>query len=251
MTKEKLLELKELFYRVFQFYYGAYRDTIAGAGVDAGEATEYIAALRDAEKNLFNGENELSADADEVLLYAVTHIKDALLEKDYRLAGDLSKAATRLCGVYDFPYLSRKRFWKKQVLPLREKHGEGLFSEVEEFFLSGSDASVVLSPSFSTKMRGARYYEEDSDAQLLEAHPVLYTLFAALGMLLFVGAIVLYGVCFSRGRSLDMLGYLGAALVGTGLFSLSMTFVHQYMGHKLTAALFALGAILALLASVL
>lgn len=251
MTKERLYELKELFYRICQFYHGAGRDTIVGAGVDKGETTEYVLALAEAEKTCFGGEKELAADADEVLLYALLRIKMALKERDYRLAGDLSFTATRLCGVYDFPYLARRRFWTKEVLPLRDKHGDELFSEIERVFFAEGNTPFRLSPSFSTRLYGARYYDEDSDAQMKEAHPVLYTVFAVIGMLLFLGTILSYGVLLGKGRALDILGYVGASLVGTGLFSVTMAFIRQYMGHKLTAVLFAVGAVFVLLASVL
>ena len=252
MTEKHLFELKDLFFRVRQFYFGAGRDTLASAGVDKGETAEYVAALKKEEAAIGKeGEKTLAPDADEMLLYTVTLIKDALLSKDYRLAGDLAELGARLCGVYTFPAISRKRFFEKQIVPLREKHGDELFSELEERFLKEKNTSLVLKPSFSTRMRGARYYEEDSDAEMLEAHPVLYALFAVFGMLLFVGAIVLYALVLDGNGALDILGYLGAAAVGTGLFSLSAAFMHQYMGHKLTLSLFAVGAIFVALSVIL
>lgn len=252
MTKEGLYRLKDLFFRIRQFYYGAGHDTIAGAGVDAGEAAEYVAALKDAERECFGGEDGIAApDADAMLLYTVKEIRAAFAEKNYRLAGDLSSVGTRLCGVYGFPCLSRKRFWEKQVLPLREKHGDGFFSACEEEFLEGKNASLVLLPDFSGKRSAARYYDEDADAQMLEAHPVLYTLFAALGMLLFIGALLLYGFLLRTGTAWDILGYLGAGIFGVGLFSLPMAFIHQYMGHALTFSCLLLGSVLVALAVML
>lgn len=252
MTEKHLFELKDLFFRVRQFYFGAGRDALASAGVDKGETAEYVAALKKEEAAIGKEEGKpLAPDADEMLLYTVTEIKDALLAKDYRMAGDLAELGTRLCGVYAFPAISRKRFFEKQIKPLRDKHGDGLFAEQEERFLKEKNTPVVLSPSFSTRMRGARYYEEDGDAEMLEAHPVIYALFAVLGMLLFVGAIVLYALFLDGNGALDILGYLGAALVGVGLFSLSAAFVHQYMGHRLTLTLFALGALFAALSVIL
>ena len=253
MTEKHLFELKDLFFRVRQFYFGAGRDTLVSAGVDKGETAEYVAALKKEEAAIGKEEEgkPLAPDADEMLLYTVTLIKDALLSKDYRMAGDLAELGTRLCGVYVFPAISRKRFFEKQIKPLRDKHGDELFVDQEERFLMEKNAPLVLKPSFSTRMRGARYYEEDNDAQMLEAHPVLYALFAALGMLLFVGAIVLYALFFDGNGALDILGYLGAAVFGTGLFSLSAAFMHQYMGHKLTLSLFAVGTLFVLLSVML
>lgn len=251
MTEKDLYELKDLFFRVRQFYYGAGRDTIAGAGVDKGETAEYIAALGAAEKTLFSGENTLAPDADDMLLYTVKTLSHALKEKNYRLAGDVAEVGVRLCGVYTFPCISRKRFWEKRVLPLREKHGDELFCENEERFLKEKNTRLALKPSFSARLRGARYYDEDSDAEMLEAHPVLYVLFAVFGMLLFLGAIALYAVFLGGNGVWDLLGYLGAAVFGAGLFSLPMAFIHQYMGHKLTFSLLLLGALLTALSVLL
>lgn len=252
MTEKSLYEIKDLFFRVRQFYYGAGRDTLATAGVDKGEAAEYIAALKAAEEKCTAEESEASlpSDAADMLSYTLSTVREALKEKNYRMAGDLSEVGSRLCGVYTFPCLSRTRFWEKYVLPLKDKHGEELFSAQEERFLKEKNTSLALTPSFCTRMRGARYYEEDSDAEMLEAHPVLYTLFAVFGMLLFIGAIVLYATLLSRRSAWDILGYLGAALVGVGLFSFPMAFIHQYMGHRLTFSLMVGGAICVALAQI-
>lgn len=253
MTEKSLYELKDLFFRVRQFYYGAGRDTLVSAGVDKGETAEYIAALAAAEKTLFgeNEKNTLAPDADGMLLYTARTLASALKEKDYRLAGDLAEVGSRLCGVYVFPAISRKRFWKKQVLPLREKHSDALYAEQEEGFLKEKNTRLAFKPSFSSRMRGARYYDEDNDAEMLEAHPVLYALFAVFGMALFVGAILLYALFLGGNGAWDILGYLGAALFGVGLFSFSMAFIHQYMGHKLTLSLLFLGALFAALSVIL
>ena len=47
-----------------------------------------------------------------------------------------------------------------------------------------------------------------------------------------------------------ILGYLGAAAFGVGLYSLVMSLVHQYMGHALTLLLL-LGGALSMLLSIL
>ena len=253
MTEKRIYELKDLFFRIRQFYFGAGRDPLASIGVDKGETAEYVSALRRAEDGF--GEKEegkpLASDADAMLLYTVSHIKDALLSKNYRLAGDLAELGARLCGVYVFPAITRKRFLQKYLLPLREKHGDELFAELLPSFLKEKNTRLALVPSFSTRMRGARYYEEDSDAEMLEAHPVLYALFAVFGMLLFIGAIVAYALLLDGNGPLDILGFLGAAVFGVGLFSFPMAFIHQYMGHRMTFSLLGVGALFALLSVLL
>ncbi len=247
MTEQNIYILKDLFYRVKQFYFGTSDKTLSAANMSSGEASEYIAALKEAEKDLFT-ENDGSCpdDADTMLLCALRLIKEALTEKNFRLAGDIADAAVHLSGVYTFPYLSRKRFFDKHLTPLREKHEQAFFSEEEALFLSGENTKIRLRPVFRRPHHADYYYEEDSDSEMAKAHPILYTLFAVMGILLFVGSIAAYGiltVALSLSGAWCILGYFGAILLGISLFSLLMAWIRQYMGHILTVSAFLIGLI--------
>jgi len=250
MTKENVLYLKDLFYRIKQFYFDTGKNAIVNMGTDVGETREYIAALKEAIASCFSAtaKPEIARDADAMLLRACRLILDALAEKDYRLAGDLAAVATRLCGVYIFPCLARRKFWEKYMLPLREKHEAAFFEEEEQAFLAGKNTKLLLIPRFSARRDAARYYEEDSDSEMKEAHPVIYSLFAVVGMLLLVFIVAYYGITVFLGRKFGIfqneglsgawaiLGYVGAVLYGTGLFSFLVAWIHQYMGHIITFA---------------
>lgn len=243
MTEEKAFALKDLFFRIKQFYYGVSDKPSSAMDMTAGETTEYVAALREAEGTLFAPDTDdhraLPADAPKMLLHLCALARAALIEKNVRLAGDLAALGIRLIGVYTFPNMGRRRFWDKCMLPFREKHGDEFFVELEAEFLAGRPTALRLSPSFAR--REGRYYEDDADEALKLSHPVLYTAFTLLGVLLFLGCVVGFGlVCrFLLGISSPwlVLGYLGAAAFGVGLYSLAMTFVRQYMGHFLTLLL--------------
>ena len=255
MTEQNIYILKDIFYRVKQFYFGTSDKTLSAASVSSGEATEYIAALRDAEQSLF-GESEagMPKDADAMLLRAVLLIKEAFLDKSFRLAGDLAEAAVHLCGVYTFPFLSRERFMDKHLIPLREKHEVCFFEEEEAAFLAERDLRVRLRPVFHRPKHDAYYYEEDSDGEMSAAHPVLYSAFAVLGILLFVGALVGYGLlthALSLFGAWVILGYIGAAALGVSLFSLLMAWIRQYMGHALTLTLLTGGGLCILISLLL
>ncbi len=244
MTKEMLFELRELFSRITQFYFGSGRESLASAGVDAGECSEYIAALKEIENTPRASDGSVADDADDMLLYTVGRIKDAFLDKNYRLAGMMASVGGRLVGVYTFPCLSRKKFFQKYVEPLRDTEGHDLYAALEERFLSLPNVSLVLKPSFSARTRDGRYFDADPDTALMEAHPVVYTLFGVLGSLLFIWSIIGYGLLTPIKNGWLVLGFFGGALFGTGLFSLLMAWIHQYMGHKATALLLVLGAAL-------
>jgi hypothetical protein len=251
MTENQALFLKDVLFRVKQFYYGVSDKPLSAAQMTAGEATEYVAALKEAEQSLCLPDRGrvLPPDADTMLLQLCKLTREALLDKNIRLAGDLSALGIRLLGVYTFPCMGRKRFWEKCMTPFREKHGEHFFAAQEEMFLAGENTALRLRPSFLHQE--GRYYEDDADEALSVAHPVLHSVFLVLGVLLFLGSIVGFGFFAGAGLSLSspwlILGYLGAGAFGAGLYSLAMAFIHQYMGHTLTLLLSVGGALAVLL----
>lgn len=243
--EKTLLALKELFSRIKQFYFGTGDKPLSAAQTDAGEATEYIAAIKEAEAALssFTGEKGMLAETLRI-------VREALLDKNYRMAGDFSDAGVHLCGVYRFPCLGREKFFKRYVLPLRDKHCGDFYAAEEKDFLAGKNLFLRLSPSFVREKDTARYYTVDYDEEFHAAHPIYYALFVLLGLCLFVGAIVAFAVISHTvlpvSGAVIILGYFGAAGIGTALVSLTMSFIRQYMGHPLTvgAALFGTVALL-------
>lgn len=256
MTERQALELKDVFYRIKQFYFGVSEKPLSAANLTSGEASEHVAVLKEAEDTLFLPEQgrALPPDGDRMLRRACIYIREALVDKNIRLAGNLSAFSIRLLGVYLFPYMSRRRFYEKCLLPLREEHGDGLFAEEEADFLSAPSLPLRLRPCFR-RTREGYYYEDDADASLKEARPFLHTVFLLLGLLLFVGSIVAYGACaplIAGGSSVwFLLGYLGAAAFGVGLYSVVLAFVRQYMGQVLTLVLTLGGAVFMVLSVLL
>ena len=255
MTEKQALQLKDIFFRIKQFYYGVSDKPMSAANLTAGDSTEYIAAIKEAEKTLFlpAGGKDIESDAEGMLRILCAEIRAALTDKNIRLAGDLSALGVTLIGVYTFPYMKRADFVRKCLIPLREKHEIALFEAEEKAFLSVPSRPFRFSPSFHS--REGRYYEDDADEALKLAHPVLYALFVILGMLLFAGSIVGFGLLSGLALSLSspwlILGYLGAAALGIGLYSLFMAFAHQYMGHALTLFLLTFGGVSILFALLL
>ena len=257
MTEKQAAELKDLFFRIKQFYFGMSEKTASAASMTAGETVEYIAAVKAAEKTLFGGEADksdilLPADAEITLLSVCTEIRLALGEKNIRLSGDLAALGIRLLGVYTFPYMGRARFVKKHLLPFREKHGEDFFVAWEADFLAGKNAIFRLRPVFSHSE--GHYYEDDADEALSVAHPWLYRAFLLLGLLVLFGSVIGYGAlvgALSLSSGWLVVGYLGAAALGAGLVSLTLAWVQQYLGHLPTLLLLCGGALCVLLSVVL
>ena len=257
MTEKQLLSLKDLFFRIKQFYYGVSDKTDSAADKTAGETADYIAALKEAEADVAAGTSDarsfIPSDADKMLLHLCALARAALVEKDVRLAGDLSALGIRLIGVYTFPSMGRRRFWERCMLPFRDKHGDEYFAELEEEFLDGAPTALRLSPSF--ERREGRYYEDDADEALKLAHPLLYYAFSVLGTVLFLGFVIGFGLVTRLVIGVSspwlVLGYLGSAALSIGIYSLAMTLVRQYMGHFLTLLLTVGGALLVALSLIL
>ena len=82
MTENQALFLKDVLFRVKQFYYGVSDKPLSAAQMTAGEATEYVAALKEAEQSLCLPDRGrvLPPDADTMLLQLCKLTREALLD---------------------------------------------------------------------------------------------------------------------------------------------------------------------------
>ncbi|MBO5755275.1 MAG: hypothetical protein J6R89_04360 [Clostridia bacterium] len=249
MTEACMREVKDLFFRVKQFYYGSAERTEISLAVSVGEVADYVGALKAASTACLAEEKDKEKDdAPHMLARMLDLVAEALQDRNYRLAGDLADVGIQLMGVYSFPYISRKRFVKTALLPLREKHGEELLLEEEKLLLSRPDGRVALRPSFRSPREEGHYVSEHADDSFRRAHPILYVAFMVLGALVFFGAVAGYTALttavFGLSGGFVLLGLLGSVLFGMGLFRLLMTFIRQYMGHGVTLFLLVTGGAL-------
>ncbi len=241
MEKRRLLAAKDVFCRIKQFYYGSREGLRVTAAEDVGKTADYLAALGTLEEAFRDAEGESAR----LVLSCADKIREALKDKNFRLAGDLAHLGVRLCGVFDFPFFSRRRFYETVVLPLEDKHGIAFFEDEGREFLAGKDVKPLLHPTFAKKEPSLRYADADADGDFALAHPWLYRLFTVLGLLLLALPILLYAVLTRElSGAAKILGFFGAAALGVSLDSLLLAFVRQYMGHIATALLAALGAAL-------
>ena len=94
----------------------------------------------------------------------------------------------------------------------------------------------------------AAYFMMDSDDDFKARHPVGYGLLVTLAIVALVLPIALYMLyAFSidpEGNGWMVLGWIGAFIIGIGLFNFVAIFVKQYMGHLLSILCFLIGGIM-------
>lgn len=89
------------------------------------------------------------------------------------------------------------------------------------------------------KEKVAFWFTRASDFEFRTKHPVLYVVFAILGIIALVLPIVLFlmiirGIPGAVNSGWGLLGVVGGFIAGAGLFNIVAAWLHQYLGHKVT-----------------
>jgi hypothetical protein len=95
----------------------------------------------------------------------------------------------------------------------------------------------------------ASYFDMSSDYTFRKAHPYAYGFLVFLAILALLGPVLLWLVYTlainpAPNSAWMMLGWLGAFIIGIGLFNFVAAILKQYLGHWLSIACFLLGALL-------
>ena len=88
-----------------------------------------------------------------------------------------------------------------------------------------------------------------SDADLKKRHPIGYGFLVTLGILALLSPCVIYSIyVFSinpDGNGWLILGWVGAFIIGVGLFNFVAIIIGQYVGHWVSILSFLIGSIMA------
>ena len=108
-----------------------------------------------------------------------------------------------------------------------------------------------IQPVFSRSMpkHAASYFSMDSDERFKREHPRAYPLLVCIGgtalLLPMLGFIaVTQFILLAPNSPWLMLGCLGSFVFGIGLFNIVAAWLHQYLGHAVTAICLSLGALM-------
>ena len=90
----------------------------------------------------------------------------------------------------------------------------------------------------------------DSDDVYKRNHPIAYKLIVTLGLIAFIGPLVILGLVFmlndpgKTNTSFALLGAFGAMIIGIGLFNFVAILMKQYLGHLLSILCFLIGGLM-------
>ena len=97
------------------------------------------------------------------------------------------------------------------------------------------------------------YFSVRSDYEFKRKHPIGYVFLVMLGLAALMLPVVLY-LIFVIPLEINspwlMLGWVGAFVIGIGLFNFVAIIIKQYLGHLVSILSFAIGSILVLLSLV-
>ncbi|HWP21280.1 MAG TPA: hypothetical protein VN417_00960 [Candidatus Cryosericum sp.] len=114
-----------------------------------------------------------------------------------------------------------------------------------------SEQKSPIKPVFNRSMpkHAASYFSMDSDERFKREHPKAYPLLAFIGgtalllpMLSFIA--ITQFIWLAPNSPWLMLGCLGSFVFGIGLFNIVAAWLHQYLGHAVTAVCLSLGALM-------
>ncbi len=99
-----------------------------------------------------------------------------------------------------------------------------------------------------TPPKGASaYFSPSSDDEFKEKHPIGYKFLVALGMVALLLPVFLYVVIvglLADDSPWILLGWVGAFIIGIGLFNFVAIIIKQYLGHWVSIISFILGSLL-------
>jgi hypothetical protein len=94
----------------------------------------------------------------------------------------------------------------------------------------------------------AAFFSMGSDADFKRAHPIGYGFLVALGITALLTPFLAYalytGIALSAASGWLILGWVGAFIIGIGLFNFVAIIIKQYLGHWVSILCFLIGGIL-------
>ena len=185
-----------------------------------------VLSIREARKKI----NMHSAPAEKnILLYCIDTLFEILNEGDKQKIFDFADAIHNIPEIY----MQKRNLYsfRRELKAFQKKYGKHYFA-----FING------VKPHFTKKAPENKweYFSAASDEDFKRLHPVGYKWLCGIGITaLMLPQIIYLAYCLFINPAPNewtlMLGYVGTFIVGIGLFNIVAAWIHQYLGHLLTA----------------
>jgi len=196
---------------------------------DSFDREQYDSAVLSLRKSRKQIKMQSSPLEKEILLYCIDTLFEILNEDDRNKVFDFANA------IYHVPeiYMQERNLYslRKDFKAFQKKYGKQYFAFIDE-----------VKPYFTKKAPKNKweYFSAASDEDFKKLHPVGYTLLCLTGIIALILPQVIYLIYViaihpAPNEWTIMLGYVGTFIVGIGLFNIVAAWIHQYLGHLLTA----------------
>ena len=185
-----------------------------------------IVSIREARKKI----NMHSVPAEkEILLYCIDTLFEILNEGDRQKIFDFADAIHNIPEIY----MQKRNLYsfRGELQDFQKKYGEHYFTFIKD-----------VKPHFTKKAPNNKweFFSPSSDEDFKKLHPIGYKFLCALGIFALMLPQVIYlayiiAINPAPNEGWIMLGYVGTFIVGIGLFNIVAAWIHQYLGHLLTA----------------
>ncbi|MBE6608624.1 MAG: hypothetical protein E7633_08720 [Ruminococcaceae bacterium] len=227
--------MKASFYRKLQEDFVMIRFLQYQDSFDEEKCESTILSIREARKKI----SMHSPPAEKkVLLYCIDTIFEILNEGDKQKIFDFADAIHNIPEIY----MQKRNLYsfRQELKSFQKKYGKQYFPFID-----------TVKPYFSNKAPENKweFFSAESDEDFKKLHPVGYKILVIIGIVALMIPIIIYTAYvffINPPMAVDvsitimdfiiaMLGFAGAFVVGVGLFNIVAAWIHQYLGHLLTA----------------
>ena len=168
-----------------------------------------------------------------LLLYCISTLTNLIKENRHDKIYDF---LTVICNMPDI-FLGKRNFYSfgREISSFRNKYGKEYFSPFD-----------MITPVFTktAPKNFLEFFSPQSDKDFKKQHPAGYVILIIIALIALVLPMVLLtvGIEFlpdeDVGFAFFLPAMLGCFVIGVGLFNIVAAFIHQYLGHALTAICF-------------
>lgn len=227
--------MKASFYKKLQDDFVMIRSLYCQDSFDKERFDSTVLSIREAKKKI----NMHSAPAEKnILLYCIDTLFKLINEGDTQKIFDFADAIHNIPEIY----MQKRNLYsfRKELKAFQKKYGKHYFAFINE-----------VKPHFTKKAPENKweYFFADSDEDFKRLHPVGYNWLVCIGITALMLPQIIYliyvnGINPAPNEWTLILGYVGAFIIGIGLFNIVAAWIHQYLGHLLTAVCLLGGAAL-------